>query len=142
MQATESLTIHRPQAEVWKLVGDPAQWSRWSKTFELVETHGPLRAGTRISYKYRGRPVEATIDPFIEGQVYGVRSVEKSYIFNESISLRSEGDSTVATFTMGFKPTALWARSLAVLIWPAKKLVLGRPLQKSLKSLRAVAESE
>ncbi len=38
MQQTESITIDRPPVEVWALVGDVRNWTKWLKDISDVET--------------------------------------------------------------------------------------------------------
>lgn len=141
MQHTETITINRPQSEVWPLVGDPAAWPKWDQAIEDVVVDGPVREGAKLSYKWRGRTVNATVSRYIRPQTLAIRSDDKGYEFDELISLRGLGNMTMVSITMGFKPAAWWGSTLAVLSWPAKKVTLGRPLRKELNALRAEVEA-
>jgi uncharacterized membrane protein len=140
MQHTEAITINRPQSEVWSLVGDPTGWPEWLPDVADVEIEGPLEQGAALSYTWRTRRVRATVTHYVRGQSLRIHSTENNYEFDEAISLRGLGGMTVVSITMGFKPTVWWASALSVLLWPTKKLMLGRPLRKELNALRAAVE--
>ncbi len=82
MNTRQSITVHRRQPAVWQLVGHPARWHRWTSDFELLKVEEPLQVGARLSYRYRGREVEAEIEPFVEGNAYGVRSKRPTSLRN------------------------------------------------------------
>ncbi len=141
MEQTERIHIDRPSKDVWDLVGDVRAWPTWLKDVENVTYEGELGLGTAVSCKWRGKDVSTVIASFEDGKKIAIESEEKSYDFHESISLHSLGNSTEVTLVMGFNPTVWWASSLAMLLFPVKSLLLGRPLKKELRNLKQAAES-
>lgn len=143
MQQTESITIDRPPAEVWALVGDVRNWTKWLKDISDVElVSGELATGAEFSYKFRGRDVNATVDRYEEGRVIGIGAQEKKYDFAESLAVEPTDGGTRVTFTMGFDPTVWWVSALSILLVPFKGMMLGKPLRKELEELRIAVESE
>ncbi len=143
MQQTESVTIDRPPAEVWALVGDVRTWTKWLEDISDVQlVSGELATGAEFSYKFRGRDVHATVDRYEAGRVIGIASSEKSYDFAESIRVEPADGQTRVTFTMGFDPTVWWASALSILLVPFKGMMLGKPLRNELEALRTAVESE
>ena len=139
MEHTESVVIDHPVSAVWALVGDVNSWSRWlpDVTYFSPLAEGETKVGAVLEYKFRGRAVRAKITGLEPERLIAIHSSEKSYEFDERISLEPEGDGTRVSVTMGFEPTALWARAMAVLIVPFKGIILGRPLKKELAALSA-----
>lgn len=141
MQQTESITIDRPSAEVWPLIGSPDGWQRWlsgiSNVKLLSDEVGP---GAEFAYKFRDREVRATVDRYEEGRLISISSEERSYDFGESMELEPLGDQTRVTFTMGFEPTVWWASAASALLTPFKDRMLGKPLRKELETLRTEVE--
>ncbi len=141
MEQSARIHIDRPTSDVWDLVGDVRAWPTWLKDVENVTYEGELGVGTTVSYKWRGNDVSATVSAYEVGRRIGIESEEKSYDFHESISLHSTGRTTEVTFVMGFDPTGWWASSLAVLLFPVKGVLLGRPLKRELRTLKKTAET-
>ena len=144
MQHTESVVIDRPVGSVWALVGHVNSWSQWLPDLTDFSplAEGETKVGAVLEYKFRGRTVRAEITGLEPERLIAIQSSEKSYEFDERISLEPEGDGTRVSVTMGFEPTALWARALAVLIIPFKGIVLGRPLKKELEALSAAVAAQ
>jgi hypothetical protein len=140
VEHSESIVVNRSLEDVWTLTGDPHAWATWGEIRDVHVMGGAIAEGSAITYRWRGREIEATISPFIDRERMGIQNTQRSYEFHEWIALRDLGDRTEVTFTMGFEPTAWWASMLAPLLSPFKALVLGRPLKKELRSLRDAAE--
>lgn len=141
MEHTESITIDRPASEIWPLIGDPRRWTTWIKDvsdFELDTDE--LGEGSELVYKYRGRPARATVERYEEGKAIEIGAIEKSWNFEESITLTPQGDRTEVTFTMGFDPTAGWAKAMATLLSPFKGPLLAKPLKRELQALKSEVE--
>jgi uncharacterized protein YndB with AHSA1/START domain len=137
----ESIRIARPAEVVWTLVGDPTAWPRWTGELDDVRAHGELAVGTTITYRYRGRSVTVTLTRYERATVVEIAAAEKSYELRESIALEADETATTVSITMGFEPTATWARLVAPLFVPLKGVVLGRSIQRSLRALKQTAEA-
>ena len=145
MEHSASIVIDRPASVVWDLAGHPQAWQEWNDELAdvRVDGDGALQRGSVVHYRWRGREVTADVTDYEEGRRLAIHSSQGSYEFRESFQLEPAGDRTTVTKTMGFTPTAWWARALAVLLIPLKPLVLGRPLKRELRTLRdAVAARE
>ena len=141
MQQTESITIDRPAAEVWPLIGSVDGWQHWLTGISNVELlSDEVGPGAEFSYKFRGRAVTATVDRYEEGRLIAIK--ESSYDFGESMELEPLGDETRVTFTMGFEPTVWWAKAGSALLTPFKDRMLGKPLREELATLKTVVEGE
>ena len=75
------------------------------------ELEGDLAVGSELEYQSRGRPARATVKRLEEGRAIEIGAEEKSWNFDESIKLTPDGDQTKVTFSMGFEPTAGWAKA-------------------------------
>jgi uncharacterized protein YndB with AHSA1/START domain len=140
VEHTEVAPIARAPREVWALVGDAESWPRWTTGLTDVHVDGELRPDAVVSYAWRGRRTKVTVSEYEPERLLAIRSSAKGYEFSESIALASMGESTRVSITMGFRPTARWAKTLAFLLAPVASLVLGRALKKSLAALRRAAE--
>lgn len=141
MEQTESITINRPASEIWPLVGDVRAWPKWIKDISDVEADtDELSTGSELVYKYRGRPARATVERYEEGRVIEIGATEKSWNFEESITLTPQGDQTEVTFVMGFDPTAGWAKAAAAVLSPFKGPLLANPLKRELEALKQAVE--
>ncbi len=141
VEQSESIAIGRPQHVVWRLAGHPRAWSAWTSTRNVRTTpDGPLAAGTEVTYGYGERETHATIAEFSPERLLAIQASEPGYDFVESVVLAPNGAGTLATITMGFVTRGLLYSTLAVLVKPFKRWVLGRPLRKDLLALRAAAE--
>jgi hypothetical protein len=73
-----------PLRQVWALTGDPRGWQSWITDIEDVHVtgDGPLADGSSVSYRWRGRTVNARGSPYVERERMGIQSTEKSYKFH------------------------------------------------------------
>ncbi len=140
MEATESITIDRPASEVWALVGDVRRWPEWLADVSDFQLDGELAVGTELEYRYRGRPARATVTRLEEGRAIEVGAEEKAWNFEESITLTPQGDRTEVTFSIGFVPTAGWAKAAGALLSPFKGPLLRNPLKRELQELKVTVE--
>ena len=141
MEHSESILIARPPEAVWALVGSIDDWPAWAKDVSEVQLPDGMAPGARVTYKYRGGDVSATITHYEHGLLVGIAAPRSGYDFWESIRLQPDGEGTRVSFTMGFDPTAWWTRLLVIPIRPLKRWVLGSPLRKELVALRTAAET-
>lgn len=145
MDYTATIEVDSPSEAVWALVGQPSSWTEWNDELAdvRVEGDGALQQGSVVHYRWRGREVTVDVTDYEEGRRLAIHSSQGSYEFREGFLLQPAGDRTTVTKTMGFTPTAWWARALAFGLVPLKSLVLGRPLKRELRTLRdAVAARE
>jgi hypothetical protein len=140
LEHAESTRIAEPAAAVWALVGDPRAWPRWAAELEDVRVHGELAVGTTITYAYRGRSAAVTLTAYELQRCVAITGSEKSYVMRESIALDADDTATTVSITMGFEPTATWARFVAPFFVPFAGVVLGRSIRRSLRALRREAE--
>ena len=61
-------------------------------------SEGEIGGGSTLSYKWRGREVEADITGYEPERLFAIHSSEKSYEFNEAVSLQSNGDDDLDVF--------------------------------------------
>jgi carbon monoxide dehydrogenase subunit G len=143
MQHSESIVVERPAQDVWELTGDLRAWSAWSPNIEVIEVvpEGTLAKGSKVRYRYRGRETNATVAQYEEQRVVGIEAPGKSYDFRESITLMPQGQNTEVTFFMAFEPKVWFMSALAVLLIPVKSWVLGRPLKRELRDIKAAVEA-
>lgn len=141
MQHVETIAIDRPVADVWTLVGDPSNWSRWMPDLTDVKLDGEVRTGARLSYTWRGKKRDTTITRFIQGQEIAVRGEEPTYDFTESITVRGMGTMTNVSLSMGFEAKVWWGTALTPFLIAVKKVGMGRPMRKSLNALSREAEA-
>lgn len=136
----ESIQIAKPAAVVWALVGDPRAWPQWAGDLDDVQVHGELDVGTKITYTYRGRSVAVTLTAYEHERLVEIAGSEESHGMRESIALHADDAATEVSITMGFEPTARWARLVAPLFVPFTGVLLGRGLRRSLHALRRASE--
>ena len=142
MRTSASSVIDKPVKHVWSHVGDPAKWPTWVEDVAEVraDAQDELGVGSILEYQWRGNDVKAEITHYESERIIGIHSSERLYEFFESFALRPANGGTEATMTIGFEPTAFWMQSLAVILWPLKGLLLGRPIKGTLAALgRAVS---
>jgi Polyketide cyclase / dehydrase and lipid transport len=135
----ETMILDCPVTRVWAIVGDPHEWPAWAPGIGEIETSpaGPLKPGTCMHYRMGSRPVEATITDHVDQRLIGFSTAEARYDFRESIALRPIDARTGVSIRMGFGTRGVLFPILAVLAWPARRWLLGRPLRKDLDALRA-----
>lgn len=140
MEHSQSGLIDRPVEQVWALAGDPRAWPAWAPDISDVRVEQALAPGSIVSLKTRGRESRATVFEYVEQRAFGIRAAEKRFDFWESIRLAPSGSRTRVTVSMGFAPKGFLFSALALLAWPFKRWLIGRPLRQDLEALRAAVE--
>lgn len=140
MEHAQNSIIDRPVEQVWALAGDPRAWPLWAPDISDVRVDQALAPGSSVRLKTRGRQSQATVFEYVAQRAFGIRAAEKRFDFWESISLAPSGSRTQVTVRMGFAPKGLVFSTLALLAWPFKRWLLGRPLRHDLDALRAAVE--
>jgi uncharacterized membrane protein len=137
VEHTESITIDRPANEVWDVVGDVRHWPDWSADLSDFEIEADeLATGVEMTYKYRGRPARAAVTAYDEGRRIAIGATEKSWIFDESITVTPDGSQSEVEFSIGFEPTAGWAKAAAMVLSPFKGPLLANPVKRELQALK------
>lgn len=140
MEHSQTGVIDRPVEQVWALAGDPRAWPAWAPDISDVHVDQALAPGSRVSLRTRGRQSHATVSEYVAQRAFGIRASEQRFEFWESISLAPSGSRTQVTVRMGFAPKGFLFSALALLAWPFKRWLIGRPLRHDLAALQAAVE--
>jgi hypothetical protein len=124
-------------------IGDIRWWPKWIEDITDVEVpSGEMAEGTRLSYKFRGRPAYPTITAYEQGSTIGISSSEDRYEFAEAITLHADGDQTAIDFTMEIEPKVWWMKALAAVVGPFKGTLMGRSMRREMEMLKSAVEAE
>ena len=124
-QATRTIVIARPQAEVFAFFADAENDPQWRPGVKQIKREGPLAVGARYTQRIAGpggrqipADVEVTVyDPDVKVAFHGVAG-----------PLRPEGSYTFAAADAGTSVTF----SLSAELTGIKKLVMGAQVQKAM----------
>ena len=124
-QATRSIVIARPQAEVFAFFADGENDPQWRATVAMIKRDGPLAVGVHYTQRVsgpRGREVPADI------QVTTYEPDTKVAFHGVSGPLRPDGSYTFAAVEGGTSVTF----SLGAEITGIRKLFMGKPVQQAI----------
>ncbi len=124
-QATRTIVIARPQAEVFAFFADGENDPQWRPTVAMIKREGPLAVGVRYTQRVggpRGREIPADV------QVTTYEPDTKVAFHGVSGPLRPDGSYTFAAVEGGTSVTF----SLGAELRGIKKLFMSKPVQQAM----------
>lgn len=131
-------TIGRPAGEVWATLTDWANAGRWMRGVDSLTAHGPHEAGTRLTFRARGKDRTSMIAHIDPGRSITLRSMQGGVTADYRYRLEPVGnDSTRVRLEAECSTTGSWS-----LVGPVLRAVMKRTDSGQLENLKAVMEAE
>lgn len=116
-------TIDQPPQLVWDFLTDFSKAGKWMTGVEEISLikEGPIKIGTRLSFKARGKERESQVTALEQGKLIALTSTQGGVTATYTYSIESEGDNTLITLDAVCNAVGFW-RLLHPIILLAMKL--------------------
>jgi uncharacterized protein YndB with AHSA1/START domain len=124
-QATRTIVIARPQAEVFAFFADAENDPRWRGSVAMIKRDGPLAAGTHYTQRVAGPggreiPADFQITEYEPDVKVAFLGVSGPVLPDGSYTFSAVEGGTSVTFSLSAELTGV------------RKLVMGKPVQKAM----------
>lgn len=116
-------TIERSRTDVWTYLTDFPNATEWMPGIETMTqtAQGPLKIGTRFSFKARGKERETRVTTLDPGKQIGLTSTQGGVTATYTDSVTPAGDATKVTLQAVCKATGFWKLLHPMILFAMKK---------------------
>ena len=113
---------HAP-VEVWAYLSDPGKAGEWMRGIDALEptTPGPLKAGTELRFKSRGKVRTTRVTELIPCERLALTSTQGGITATYTYMLAPDGDGTELTLEATCTATGLWTLVHPLIVFAMKQ---------------------